>query len=117
MRRDTTPVSAAFRQGATPPLNIMVDDNDLTQATQICVTIEQKGGREFNFMKERITVNPAVEGGTLLSIHLTQEETLSMRPIKSELQVRWRDPDNEAYTTDIVVIDIGKALYKEVLGA
>lgn len=117
MRRDTTPASAMFGQGTTPTLSMIVDGCDLTQAAVIYVTIEQRGRPQLNWTGDRVVTSLTVDGGTLLSVHLTQEETLSLKASDAEIQVRWLNPDNEAYITDINIVDINKALYKEVIEA
>ena len=101
-------------QGTTSTIAMTVDNYDLTQAKEIRVTIDQNG-RKLNFTGDRVmTIDD--EGGTILMVHLTQSETLSLRPTLADVQVRWLDTNNEAYKTEIETINIKKALYKGVLG-
>lgn len=99
-------------QGTTPTLVLVVDESDLTQA-RIKVTIEQNG-RQINFSNDRIE-SMLDDQNTILMIHLTQRETLDLRPTEGDVQVRWVNPDGEAYITEIETIEIAKALYKGVI--
>lgn len=99
-------------QGTTSTLSLLVEA-DLSKATSIVVSIRQDM-RAYDFTGNRVWSFDDPEG-TLLMVHLSQEETLSMRPKEAEIQVRWLDFDDEAYETDIQTIDIERALYKGVL--
>lgn len=104
-------------QGTTSSLALFVEA-DLMQATDIVASVKQPG-RALNFDKQRILTFESEDEdvpGTLLLIHLTQKETLSLKPIDAEVQVRWLNPDHEAYKTEIENINIKRALFKGVLG-
>lgn len=100
-------------QGATPYLMITVEGFDLTDAAAISVAI-RGASRLLNLDQSRIT---ATTDGTdsLLAVHLTQEETLSLAPTTATVQVRWRDAENEAHTTEMAQINVATAIYKGVI--
>lgn len=103
----------SIAQGATPYLMITVEGYDLTDAAAIFVTLRAVS-RVVNLDLSRITVT--TDGtDSLLAVHLTQEETLSMAPTTATVQVRWRDANNEAHTTGIAQIDVANAIYKGVI--
>jgi hypothetical protein len=100
-------------QGATPVILITVDGCDLSNADEIVVTAKTRVGIR-NFTKERISV--AYEGSdSMLAIHLTQSESLTMHPKNALFQVRWRNPDGESYTSSIAKTDVEGSIYKGVI--
>ena len=100
-------------QGSTPYLLLQIDGYDLTGAEVIVVTIKSQTVR-MNFESDRVR---AVTDGTnsILTVHLTQEESLRLYPTSAAVQVRWRDADGEAYTTVTRSIDIASAIHKGVI--
>lgn len=100
-------------QGTTPFLMLRIRGYDLSRAAVVLVTIFS-GGKLYDFQGDRVTVT-ADGSDTLLMVHLTQEDTLALMPKTGRLQVRWRDGQNEAYATEIVPVDIGNVLRKEVI--
>jgi hypothetical protein len=100
-------------QGATPYLMITVEGYDLTDAAAVSVAIRGVS-RLVNLGQERVTITT---DGTysLLVVHLTQEETLSLAPTTATIQVRWRDAEDEAHTTEMAQINIATAIYKGVI--
>lgn len=100
-------------QGATPYLMITVEAYDLSDAVSVYVTL-RSASRVVNLDQSRVTIS---SDGTnsLLVVHLTQEETLSLSPNTVTVQVRWRDPDDEAHTTEMAQIDVATAIYKGVI--
>lgn len=100
-------------QGATPYLMITIEGYDLTDAAAIMVTL-RASGVNLNLDQERVTA-AADEEGTLLVVHLTQEETLALTPATATVQVRWRDAADEAHTTEMAKIDVASAIYKGVI--
>ena len=101
-----------MRQGTTPTLAFKIRGHDLSGAAAIVVTLRQ-GTRLYNFDQDRLVVVGG-DASTIL-LHLTQEETLALRVGGIALQVRWVNPDGEAYTTDTASISNLEALYKEVI--
>lgn len=101
-------------QGATPYLMINVEGHDLTGAAVIKVSLKAQA-RHIVLGLDRVTVTSDTKD-SLLTVHLTQEETLSLIPSTATVQVRWRDgATDEAYTTEIARVDIATALYKGVI--
>lgn len=100
-------------QGSTPYLMITVEDFGLTDAAAVSVTIRGVS-RMMNLGQDRVTIT---SDGTdsLLVVHLTQEETLSLAPNTATIQVRWRDANDEAHTTEMAQINIATAIYKGVI--
>ena len=100
-------------QGATPYLMITIEGFDLTDARAIKVTIKTPD-RMINLDKDRVTV-ASDNNESLLVVHLTQEETLSLSPCAASVQIRWRDANNESHTTKMTQMYIYNALYKGVI--
>lgn len=100
-------------QGATPYLMITIEGFDLSDAAAIFVTL-RAASRVVNLDQSRITVT-SDENESLLTVHLTQEETLSLAPTTATVQVRWRDAEDEAHTTEMAQINVATAIYKGVI--
>lgn len=101
-------------QGTTPYLQVAIEGYDLSDAEVIHVTIEQGTDKKMDLTGNRVTVE-ADEEGSVVTAHLTQEETLGLRKGFAELQVRWRDQYGEAYEIEVITINVLKALYKGVI--
>ena len=100
-------------QGATQYLMITVEGYDLSDAAAVFVTLKALS-RVVNLDQTRITVTS--DGNeSLLVVHLTQEETLSLTPNTVTVQVRWRGANDEAHTTEMKQIDVATAIYKGVI--
>jgi hypothetical protein len=102
--------------GCTNALDITLDDQsvDLTQASDIVVTINQNG-EELDFTGARVEVGP---NDYQLSVYLTQEETLKLRYGPAACQVNWTTVD--AYgtaraATDPFTIWVGQQVYRKVM--
>lgn len=100
-------------QGTTPYLQIAVAD-DLSDAAVIYITIKQGKTSIMNLTGERIATT-FENGVSVLTAHLTQEETLKLTEDMVHLQVRWKNADLEAYETEIIRVRISEALYKGVI--
>lgn len=100
-------------QGTTPYLQVAIDGCDLTAAEVIYVTIEQ-GQHRLNLTGERVNVL-SEEGNSVVTVHLTQEETLAFKKGFAEIQVRWRDSEGDAFETEVLSVNFLKALYKGVI--
>lgn len=100
-------------QGATPYLLITVEGYDLSDAVA-CTAAIKTGDMLLVLGLDRITIT---SDGTdsLLTVLLTQEETLSMTPTKALIQIRWRDPNERSHTTLAAQFDVASALYKGVI--
>ena len=100
-------------QGTTPYLQIAVAD-DLSDASVIYITIKQGRTGLMNLTGERIS--KTVENGvSVLTVHLTQEETLKLPEDIVYIQARWKNADLEAYETEVVRVRTAEALYKGVI--
>ncbi len=105
-------------QGATPYLMITIAGYDLTDAAAVVVSLKVLTRvvvpRQIDLDLTRITIT---SDGTdsLLAVHLTQEETLTLAPSKAAVQVRWRDANREAHTTQIAEFYVAPAIYKGVI--
>ena len=100
-------------QGTTPYLQVAIDGCDLSTAAVIYVTIEQ-GVHKLNLTGERVSV-VSEEGNSVVTVHLTQEETLSFKKGFAEIQIRWRDQEGDAFETEVMSVNFLKALYKGVI--
>ena len=100
-------------QGTTPYLQIAIDGYDMSGATAIVVTIEH-GKHKLNLTDERVTVT-ANEEGSVVTVHLTQQETLAIDKGFAEIQVRWKDQYGDAFSTEILNVNVLKALYRGVI--
>lgn len=101
-------------QGTTPYLQVAIEGCDLSEAAVIHVTIEQGTFKRLDLTGERITVE-ANEEGSVVTAHLTQEETLGFKQGFAELQVRWKDQYGESFEIEVITVNILKALYKGVI--
>lgn len=103
----------AIAQGATPYIMISIEGYDLTDAAALMVTIRTQTGR-LDLDGSRVTVTSDGED-SLLTVHLSQDETLALYPNIAVVQVRWRDANGEAYTTEMAQISVANAIYREVI--
>ena len=101
-------------RGTTPYLLIRTKLRDLTGAQVIILTIQQNG-RVHNYQGDRVHIISVDEDGTLLCVHLTQEETLALCPGVYEIQISWIDASGESRKTLIGTGDILRALHRDVI--
>ena len=99
-------------QGATPYLMITVVGHDLSDADAVVVSLRSRGGA-VDIDTPRVTVTTDGED-SLLTVHLTQEETLTLTPSSAVVQARWRK-NGEAHTTEAARIDVASCLFKGVI--
>ena len=100
-------------QGSTPVLTIRLKGRALNGAQAIMITL-RKDGINHNFDQSRITV--ASEGSDALAmVHLTQAETLALKPGRVGVQLRWVDWYGEAHTTKPATLANWEAYYKAVM--
>ena len=100
-------------QGTTPYIQYAINGCDLSDAAVIHLTISQ-GNQMLDLTGDRV-IATCLNGNTVLTVHLTQEETLQFRKGNAQVQVRWRNNDNESYETDMININFMAALYREVI--
>ncbi len=100
-------------QGATPYVMLFVEGYDLRDAEGIMLVIKTQEKALF-FDRERVTVTG--DGNeSLVMVHLTQQETLSISPGRADTQLRWRDGNNESYTSDALPLEVRTSSYKGVV--
>lgn len=99
-------------QGSTPYLMLTILDFDLTDAAVVVALKSIKTLLELS--NDRVTVT---SDGTdsLVTVHLTQAETLMLQPGTATVQVRWRDAQGEAHTTEKAQVSVADAIYKGVI--
>ena len=112
---------AQIYQGTSGYLDCNVWGADLTGVQSCVVSIDC--GQIYNFDLTRLSIayDPEavsadhITGMSAVVLHLRQTETLALRNATGSVQVRWKDASGENGITDIVDVDIGKAIYKGVL--
>lgn len=98
-----------MRQGTTPTIQITVNNIDLADMERIYVVFEQNG----NLLKKSMT-DLKVENN-VISVLLTQEETLSFKNGNCNIQLRMITYDGIAMASPIKTINVYSVLNKEVI--
>ena len=98
-----------MRQGTTPTLLITVNNIDLADMERIYVVFEQNG----NLLKKSMT-DLKVENN-VISVFLTQEETLSFKSGNCNIQLRMITYDGIAMASPIKTVNVYSVLNKEVI--
>lgn len=94
-------------RGTTPTLVFKLDTElDLTTLTQVWVTI-QNGDTQYNFDITRVTIDNEEK---TIAVSLTQEETLALKRVVSNVQLRMLTSADKALATNIVQININNVL-------
>lgn len=98
-------------RGTTPTFKLSLDDEtvDLTAATTVYVTFEQRGNTLTKTGAD-LTVTE-----TEVDVYLTQAETLSFYRGPLEIQLNWVYSGGERACSNIIRISIGDNLLPEVL--
>ena len=102
-----------IRRGTTPTLLLLVKDQNLTGST-VYVTIRQKDTIVTKSNSQVLMAYDSTQG-TLLTVKLTQQDTLKFKGGVSEVQVRWIKSNSDAYATDIEELDVERALLEGVI--
>lgn len=89
----------SFKRGSTP-VNVFEVDFDITAAS-IYITYKQDGKTIVEKHGSDIETE-TTEGGCSLTVHLTQEETLSFHYGDVEIQVRYVFPNGTADASEII---------------
>lgn len=95
-----------MRRGTTPTYELVVEDADIS-SWSVIVTLKA-AHRRIDLSGERLTVEASTEEGaeqTVITFSLTQNETLSLREGKCEVQVR-AVKGAQAVATDIGEIEV-----------
>lgn len=98
-----------MRQGTTPTLQITVNNIDLADMEHIYVVFEQNG----NLLKKSMT-DLKVENN-VISVFLTQEETLSFKSGNCNIQLRMITYGGIAMASPIKTVNVYSVLNKEVI--
>jgi len=99
-------------RGTTPDLEINVGDIDLSQVTDLWLTLSQHGTVVINKTLEEVTID-----GSTVTCTLTQEETLALKAHSSTLiQMRFLTNDGQAMATPIVKVPVDAILKDGVIG-
>lgn len=97
-------------QGTTPTFKLTLPDSvDPSQFHKIVFSFEQDD------TKIKKTESDLVIEGQTISVFLTQQETLSFKVGRAELQLNWLYADNTRACSEIAYVDITRNLLKEIL--
>lgn len=101
-----------MRRGTTPTYIQTIDGYNLTDKT-VYVTIKDK----WSMLTLTNDVQSIVydDGASVVAFRLTQEQTLSFREGKAEVQVRFIDAEGIAKATDIKLITVERILKPGVI--
>lgn len=99
-------------RGTTPDYILNVKGVDLTDKT-VFVTISQ-GSKKITMSNNDIGISK-VDDDSIISIRLTQEQTLGFADGNAKIQVRFIDSENIAKATEIASISISPVLLERVI--
>lgn len=97
-------------RGTTPTIQITVNGIDLSDTHSVHVTIAQTGTKTKDFSGENIEIE-----GQVISVWLTQEQSLSLRTGMLELQVNGLDALGRRWASAIQTVNVNTQLYGEVI--
>lgn len=113
--------AAKIKPGTTPILTVIVDDEDISEAT-VYVTIDMKDRQLAKSTKTgngEIVLEPVYEGtaliGTQVTVQYSQSETLFLRPGYASLEVGWVDSERVAEKSDLARLKIPRTLFRGVM--
>lgn len=101
-------------QGTTPALSMAIKGADVSGMKAF---VSFKRGQDI-LTKSGSDVTMEYDSTnekTILTVKLTQEETLAMRQGDAIVQCRFIDSNDEAYATDKAVLNVEDVIYKEVI--
>lgn len=98
-----------MRQGTTPTIQITINDIDLNEMQNIYVVFEQNG---YILKKESIDLD--IEGN-IISVLLSQEETLNFKEGTCNIQLRMITKGGVAIASPIKTTKVYRVLNKEVI--
>lgn len=98
-----------IRRGTTPTIKLNIEGVRMDDIKRWYVTISQ------DYTQITKTNEDMEIEGTLLSIRLTQQETLRFKQSECEIQIRALTPDNTAIASDIQKVNFGRILFNEVI--
>lgn len=98
-----------MRQGTTPTIQITINDIDLNEMQNIYVVFEQNG---YILKKESSDLD--IEGN-VISVSLSQEETLNFKEGTCNIQLRMITKGGVAIASPIKTTRVYRVLNKEVI--
>lgn len=98
-----------MRQGTTPTIQITINDIDLNKMQNIYVVFEQNG---YILKKESSDLN--IEGN-VISVLLSQEETLNFKEGTCNIQLRMITKGGVAIASPVKTTKVYRVLNKEVI--
>lgn len=98
-----------MRQGTTPTIQITINDIDLNEMQNIYVVFEQNG---YILKKESSDLD--IEGN-IISVLLSQEETLNLKEGTCNIQLRMITKGGVAIASPIKTTKVYRVLNKEVI--
>ena len=97
-------------QGTTPTFILTLPDTvDLTTVHNMYFSLEQ-GTTKLRKTGDELLIN-----GQEISVYLTQAETLKFSTGRANLQLNWTYPDGSRACSNIVSVNVGLNLIKEVV--
>lgn len=113
--------AAKIKPGTTPILTVIVDDEDISEAT-VYVTIDMKDRNLVKSTKSGngdIELEPIYNGetvvGTQVTVQYSQADTLFLRPGYASLEIGWVDSEGVAEKSDLARLKIPKTLFRGVM--
>lgn len=98
-----------MRQGTTPTIQITINDVDLNEMQNIYVVFEQNG-----YILKKESSDLKVEGN-IISVLLSQEETLNFKEGTCNIQLRMITKGGGAIASPIKTTKVYRVLNKEVI--
>lgn len=99
----------------TTPTNTFTSELDLSNAVVVYITYKQNKQVVFEKGKEDITFS-SDDSNYVMSIELTQEETLKLSPNNSvAIQIRARFADGNAVASNIITTSVAQILKEGVI--
>ena len=105
-----------MRRGTTPNINIYVNGTDFEGAT-LYVTIEQKNHEITKTGDDVIVSTDSENYDAVVSVFLTQEETLCFQQGTARIQIRWIYPNGTAMASPIKNINVNPILLEGIINA
>lgn len=102
-----------MRRGTTPTLELTLTGVDSIASDTLYVTVKQSQ-KEITKTNDALTVVVG-ETDTVISLYLTQQETLSLKRGTAEVQVRGISSLGDAWASDIATINIKEILKDGVI--
>lgn len=99
-------------QGTTPALVLRVKNKDLTEAT---VFASIKDGNHIITKTGEDLIIAKDSDDTLVTVTLTQSETMKLDKGVAEMQIRYITADGNAYATTKARVTVNDVIYKSII--